>query len=374
MMDASTRAARIAKVQDGLAGAGLDLVALAPTDNLRYLLGFAPLYDERACICLISRSSVQMLMPSLNAEQARSEAPEIELVTWADDAGPERALQQALAGVDGASAAAIGADPEMLAGHLLLLQSLLPSARYEPASAVMRPLREVKDAQELALLQASAAAGDAAVRAGLAACVAGVTELDVAEVIAAAFREAGCDEVIFTIVGAGANGAFPHHHTGKRVLEDGDAIVMDIGGRLGGYPSDITRMAFVGEPTDRYREVHEVVERAVQAGLAAARPGARCEEVDAAARGVIDDAGFGEYFVHRTGHGLGLTVHEPPWIMRGDTSELRTGMVHSIEPGIYLQGEFGVRLEEIVQITDSGCERFSNVPRDLHVSTNGSSR
>jgi Xaa-Pro aminopeptidase len=366
--DAATRAARIAQVQQGLASAGLGLVALAPTDNLRWVLGFAPLYDERACLLLVSPTGVAMLMPSLNAEQARSEAPEVELITWADDAGPATALVAALERVGGTDASAVGADPEMRADHLLLLQAAVDGASYESASAVLRPLREIKDAGELDLLAAAARTADRAIEAAWAACRAGTSELAVAEAAAAAFREAGCEEVEFTIVASGPNGAFPHHHTGGRVLAEGDAIVLDVGGVLEGYPSDITRMAYVGEPSARYREVHATVDRAVQAGMAAARPGARCEEVDAAARAVIDEAGYGEYFVHRTGHGLGLSSHEPPWIARGETSELRPGMVHSIEPGIYLPGEFGVRLEEIVRITDDGCERFSSLPRDLHTS------
>jgi Xaa-Pro aminopeptidase len=368
VMDAETRAARIAKVQQGLPAAGLGLVVLAPTDNLRWVLGFAPLYDERACLLLVSARGVAMLMPSLNAEQARSEAPEIELVTWADDAGPATALVAALERVGGTQAATVGADPEMRADHLLLLQAAVDGASYESASAVLRPLREIKGQDELDLLAASARTADAAIRAAFAACRAGTSELAVAEAASAAFRDAGCEEVEFTIVASGPNGAFPHHHTGDRVLGEGDAIVLDLGGMLAGYPSDITRMAHVGEPSARYREVHAIVDRAVQAGMAAARPGARCEQVDAAARGVIEEAGFGEYFVHRTGHGLGLSAHEPPWIARGETSVLRTGMVHSIEPGIYLPGEFGVRLEEIVRITDDGCERFSSLPRELHTS------
>jgi Xaa-Pro aminopeptidase len=204
------------------------------------------------------------------------------------------------------------------------------------------------------------------VLAAFAACRPGATELEVADAVAAAFRRAGAEEALFAIVGGGPNGAFPHHHTGSRRLEEGDAVVIDIGGRSEGYVSDITRMAYLGEPSERYREVHAVVEAAVQAGLAAARPGATCHEVDAAARGVIADAGYGEYFVHRTGHGLGLSVHEPPWIMRGDETELRVGMVHSIEPGIYLPGELGIRLEEIVHVTEDGCRRFSRLPRDVH--------
>ena len=231
----------------------------------------------------------------------------------------------------------------------------------------MRPLREVKSDGELRLLQAAADAGDAAMRAAFAACRPGATELQVADAAAAAFRAEGCEEVVFTIVGAGPNGAFPHYHAGHQQLAVGDAIVIDIGARRDGYMCDITRMVVVGEPTPRHLEVHRAVEAAVQAGLAAARPGATCHDVDAAARGAIEDAGFGEYFVHRTGHGLGISTHEPPWIMRGEDVQLKAGMVHSIEPGIYLPGEFGVRLEEIVHVTDEGCERFSRLPRDLHV-------
>jgi Xaa-Pro aminopeptidase len=231
----------------------------------------------------------------------------------------------------------------------------------------VQPLRELKSDDELALLQAASDAGDQAMRAAFAACGPGATELQVADAAAAAFRAAGCEEVIFTIVGAGPNGAFPHYHAGLQPLEIGDAVVIDIGSRRDGYMSDLTRMAFVGEPTDRYLEVHRTVEAAVEAGLAAARPGATCHEVDAAARGAIEAAGFGEYFVHRTGHGLGISTHEPPWIMAGEDVELKVGMVHSIEPGIYLPGEFGVRLEEIVHVTEDGCERFSRLSRELHV-------
>ena len=365
-MDPATRSMRIDALRQRMSDVGIDLVALAPSDNLRYVMGFSPVADERACMLLVTSRSALVLMPSLNAEQAVSEAPEVELVTWDDDAGPVAALQGALKRVGGDSARRGAADPEMRADHLLLLQETTPDTSFVAASVAVAPLREVKSADELRELQAAALAADEAVRAAFAACRPGATELEVAESAAAAFRGAG-SEVLFTMVGGGPNGAYPHHHTGGRRLEAGDPIVIDLVGRLGGYASDITRMAFVGPPSERYLEVHGVVEAAVQAGLAAARPGATCHEVDAAARGVIADAGFGKRFVHRTGHGLGLSVHEPPWIMRGEDVELRQGMVHSIEPGIYLPGEFGVRLEEIVHVTADGCERFSGLSRDLHV-------
>jgi Xaa-Pro aminopeptidase len=359
--------ARLAKLRESMALAGVGLTAIAPTDNLRWLLGFAPLYDERACALLVSAEGAAMLMPALNAEQTATRAPGLELMRWADEDGPGAALRDALAQVVASPVqGTFAADPQMRADHLLLLQDALAGTRTVDAGEVLWPLREVKDSDDLAILSRSAEVADRAVEAAWAACAAGVSELAVAEAINRVFAAGGC-EPEFALVGSGPNSAFPHHETGPRTLGEGDAVVIDLGGILEGYHSDITRMAFVGEPTDRYREVHAVVEAAVVAATEATRPGATCGEVDAAARGVIDAAGFGEYFVHRTGHGLGLSGHEPPYVMAGSEVALEAGMVHSIEPGIYLPGEFGVRLEEIVHVTEDGCERFSALARDVHV-------
>jgi Xaa-Pro aminopeptidase len=366
MIDASTREQRIDALRAEMRRAGVDLTAIAPSDNLVYLLGFAPLGDERACMLLVTPAGSAVVMPSLNAEQAAAEAPGLQMLRWADDQGPEAALTAAIERISAGSAKWMAADPEMRADHLLLLQAALPEATTVSAALVMGPLREAKGADELALLQRSSDVADAAMLAAFAALVPGAPETAVGEVVARAFDAAG-STAEFGIVGAGPNSAFPHHHTGSRPLQVGDAVVIDIGGRLDGYVSDITRMAFIGEATERYLEIHAIVEAAVVAGLAASKPGATCAEVDAAARGVIEDAGYGEYFVHRTGHGLGLSVHESPWIMGGNDAELRPGIVHSVEPGIYLPGEFGIRLEEIVHVTESGCERFSALPREVHV-------
>ncbi|HZT15633.1 MAG TPA: Xaa-Pro peptidase family protein [Gaiellaceae bacterium] len=367
MIDQATRSRRLDALRRRMDETGCELTALAPSDNLRYVIGFSPKADERACMLLVGAGGTSFVMPGLNAEQTSAEAPELELVRWSDDAGPSEALRTALERVGGGRAVRIAVDPEMRADHLLLLQQAVPEAEAVPATTVVGPLREAKSAEEIAVLQTAAAAADEAMTAAFSACRPGATELDVADAVASAFRRAGAEEVLFAIVGAGSNGAFPHHHTSSRRLEEGDAIVIDIGARSGGYVSDITRMAYLGDPSDRYFEVHAVVEAAVRAAMAAAGPGTTCHEVDAAARGVIEDAGYGEYFVHRCGHGLGLSVHEPPWIMGGNDTTLRAGMVHSIEPGIYLPGEFGIRLEEIVQVTDDGCRRFSRLPRDVHV-------
>ncbi len=368
MIDAATRARRIDALRRHMRDAGIELTAIAPTDTIRYLLGFSPLGDERACMLLVGAAGAAMTMPSLNAEQAAALAPELELVRWDDDAGSEAALRATLQRVGAASDRLIevAVDPEMRADHLLALQDALPAARTVTATIVIAPLREAKDESELAVLQRASDVADRAIEAALDACGRTVSELTVAEAIDRTFRAAG-SEPEFAIVGGGPHGAFPHHESGSRPLRDGDAVVIDVGGILDGYHSDITRMAFIGEPTERYRAVHAVVEAAVVAAMAATRPGATCDAVDGAARRVIEDAGYGAFFVHRTGHGLGLSGHEPPWIMRGNEAPLTPGMVHSIEPGIYLPGELGVRLEEIVHVTESGCERFSALPREVHV-------
>jgi Xaa-Pro aminopeptidase len=368
-MDSTARADRLARLRAAMDDAGVGLIAIAPTDNLRWLLGFAPLYDERACALLVSAESVAMLMPALNAEQAAAHAPDLALVRWADEAGPEAALREALVQTGAASQAGVLAvDPEMRADHLLLLQDASADRRTIDASPVLGPLREVKDGSELALLAASSRIADLAVQAAWAACAPGVSERQVAETIGRVFRDHGC-EPEFAIVAAGDHGAFPHHHSSPDELAAGDAVVIDVGAIRDGYHSDITRMAFLGEPSARYREVHAAVEAAVVAAMAATRPGASSGEVDAAARGAITAAGYGEFFVHRTGHGLGLSGHEGPYVMDGSKVVLAEGMVHSIEPGIYLPGEFGVRLEEIVHVTADGCARFSDLDRDVHVVT-----
>ena len=167
------------------------------------------------------------------------------------------------------------------------------------------------------------------------------------------------------MVGSGPNGANPHHEAGDRTIEVGDAVVLDFGGLMDGYGSDTSRTVCVGEPSAEVREVHEVVRLAQQAGVEAVRPGVACQEIDRAARAVITDAGYGEQFIHRTGHGIGITTHEPPYMVEGEEQPLVPGMCFSVEPGIYLAGRFGVRIEDIVTVTETGGRRLNNTGRDL---------
>jgi D-alanyl-D-alanine dipeptidase len=226
-------------------------------------------------------------------------------------------------------------------------------------------LRAVKDAEELEALRRAARAADAAFADVLGVRFAGRREVEVAADLAEALRAHGHESVEFTIVGSGPNGASPHHEAGERRIGPGDAVVLDFGGRMAGYCSDITRTVVVGEPEPELERVHAIVRAAQEAGVRAVRPGVPCEAVDAAARAVIEEAGYGAAFVHRTGHGIGLDVHEPPYIVAGNRTPLEPGMTFSVEPGIYLAGRFGVRIEDIVAVTPDGVERLDQAPRGL---------
>ena len=251
--------------------------------------------------------------------------------------------------------------------HLLGLQEAVPGSSYRSLTQCLPMLRAVKDANELARLQAAGAAADATYGQILEVRFAGRKETDVAADLARLLREFGHEQVDFTVVGSGPNGANPHHEAGDRTIEVGDAVVLDFGGLMYGYGSDTSRTVCVGEPSALVREVHEVVRQAQQAGVDAVRPGVACQEIDRAARTVITDAGYGERFIHRTGHGIGTTTHEPPYMIEGEEQPLVPGMCFSVEPGIYLTGEFGVRIEDIVTVTESGALRFNNTERDLRI-------
>jgi Xaa-Pro aminopeptidase len=355
---------RLDRLREALGDASLDAIALSPSDNLRHTIGFSPLADERFCALLVTASAEAFVVPQLNADQTEAAVPGLEVFRWKDEDGADRALADALARVDAGRSKRVAVDPEMRAEALLALLDAAPALRAVNGAGVMRAVRETKDVVEVDALTRSAASADEAMRRAIAVCRPGVTELEVAAAATTTFNEAGAEEP-WVCVGSGPNGAFPHHVVSGRVLQEGDPVVIDLGAKLENYASDITRMVYVGEPSARYREVHDTVEAAVQAALAAARPGATCGDVDRAARRVIEDAGYGERFLHRTGHGLGLSVHEAPWIMAGEPTPLRAGMVFSIEPGIYLDREFGVRLEEIVHLADDGPHIFSGLPRTV---------
>lgn len=356
---------RLEALREKMKTAGVDLVAVGPGSHMQWVTGFHPHADERPCLLLVAPEKEAFLMPVLNAEGSRLDTT-IEFHTWADEDGPDAALASALAAIGASEAKSVALDETMRADFALLLLGALPDASHRFTDDTIGALRLRKDKAELAALKMNSGIADRAMQKAFAAIKPGMSELDLAAVIKDHFSSEGATPQ-FWIVGSAGNGAFGHHQTGSRKLEEGDAVVIDIGGRKDGFPSDITRMAVVGSPPEGYGQVHSIVEKAVQAALKAAKPGVMAKEVDAAARRVIADAGYGEYFTHRTGHGMGIDGHEPPYLTATSETVLEEGMVFSIEPGIYIPGRFGIRLEEIVILREDGPEILSTLPRDLHV-------
>jgi Xaa-Pro aminopeptidase len=343
----------------------VDLIALGPGTHMNWLLGFNPFPDERPCMLLVGQEKEAFLMPSVNAEGVR-EQTKIAMYCWNDEIGPEQALKETLSFTNTINAKHIALDEAMRSHFALLILESLSNPTYEFTASTVGALRMRKEHDEYINLKENALIDDRAMQAGFAAIKAGVSELEIGEAINKHFISEGAKPQ-FCIVGSGPNGAFPHHHTGDRKVKKGDAVLIDIGGRKGTFPSDMTRMSVLGHPPEGYLEIHAIVERAVKAALSAARPGVMAKDVDAAARGVITEAGYGEFFVHRTGHGLGIDIHEPPYITATSEVVLDEGMVFSIEPGIYLQGRFGVRLEEIVILRTDGPEILSELTRELNL-------
>ncbi len=355
---------RFERLRARMEATGTDLVALAPGAHMRWLLGFMPHPDERACLLLVGPDKAGFVMPALNAGDVRQHT-DLPFWEWHDADGPGSALETALEAV-GSRPRRIALDEAMRADHALMVLDALPNVARAFGTETLGALRMVKDAEELAALKENAVIADAAQTALRAAVRDGLTENALADVAKDVFEQHGA-RTAFSIVGTGANSSYPHHHTGDTIVRPGQAIVVDIGGSKDGYFSDITRMACLGEPPEGYAEVHDIVDAAVKAALNAIRPGVEARTVDAAARDVITAAGYGEYFTHRTGHGLGSEVHEPPYISASNPLVLEEGMVFTIEPGIYLPGRFGIRLEEVAVVTDTGCRILSELPRTLHV-------
>ena len=360
-----TLAARLPILRERMQSEGSQLLAVGPGSHMHYLLGFHTHPDERACLLLVSASSAVMLCPALSASEVVNQS-DIKLHCWADEDGPEQALKGALAELGASDSAVVALDETMRADFALLMLGALPQAKHVFTGETVGWMRMRKSEDEYRRLKMNALIDDSALRCAAQHARAGMTELELTAVVHEHFAEQGA-KTEFAIVAAGPNGAHPHHSPGEYVIQPGDAIVTDIGCRKDGVPSDMTRMIIIGEAPEGYAEIHTIVERAVQAAMAAAKPGVRAMDVDAAARQVITDAGYGEFFTHRTGHGLGLDIHEPPYLTGTSQTVLDVGMVFSIEPGIYLPGRFGVRLEEIVILRADGPEILSELPRDMFI-------
>ncbi|MFI9311982.1 aminopeptidase P family protein [Streptomyces althioticus] len=356
--------ARMERAARQAADAGLAGLLVAPGPDLVWLTGYAPpAVTERLTLLVLAAGREPVLVvPTLEAPDAEKAtgAPALTLRDWTDGKDPY-ALTAAL--LDGRGR--FGVSDNAWALHLLGLQQALPGTSYVSLTEVLPMLRAVKDAAELERLAAAGAAADAAFEEIRNVRFSGRRESEVAADLAALLRRFGHAQVDFTIVASGPNGANPHHEAGDRRIERGDMVVLDFGGLKDGYGSDTSRTVHVGEPTEEERRVHDLVREAQEAGFRAVRPGAACQDVDRAARAVIAGAGYGAYFIHRTGHGIGVTTHEPPYMIEGEERPLVPGMCFSVEPGVYLPGRFGVRIEDIVTVTEDGGRRLNETEREM---------
>jgi Xaa-Pro aminopeptidase len=366
--DAAALRARLDRARSAAAAADTDALLIAPGSDLRYLIGQAGGSFERLTTLVVPADGTPALVvPKLEAPgyaDVPTDELGVELVTWVDGDDPYALVADRL-GKPGR----VAVSDFTPALHVLALRAALGTAEQTLAGPVVRELRMRKDAAEIASLRDAGAAIDrvhARVHEWLRP---GRTEAEVGADIAAAIVEEGHSQADFVIVGSGPNGASPHHDVSERVIEKGDVVVVDIGGPLpAGYNSDSTRTYAVGTPRDAdVAETYAVLQRAQAAAVAAVKPGVTAEAVDAAARDVIAEAGFGEYFIHRTGHGIGLDVHEEPYIIAGNALPLEPGMAFSVEPGIYQPGRWGARIEDIVIVTADGVESVNNQPHELVV-------
>lgn len=357
---------RLERARAAAAAAGVDALLVSPSADLRYLTGYAAVALERlTCLVLPVEGAPFLVAPELEVPAARAASVEqlgVEIVGWGETEDPYALIAKRLPG----GLTTVALDNHMWAEKVMAFRAALPQVEQVLAGPALRQLRVTKTPAEIDALRRAAAAIDRVHAAVPQWVAAGRTERAVGRDIADAIIAEGHVRVDFVIVGSGPNAASPHHELSDRVIEPGDPVVVDIGGTTEeGYCSDETRTYVLGEPPADFVAYYEVLERAQDAACAAVRPGASAESVDAAARTVIADAGHGEHFIHRTGHGIGLETHEDPYIVAGNTEPLTPGMAFSVEPGIYFAGRHGARIEDIVVCTDSGGERLNLRPREL---------
>lgn len=364
-MNAERYAERRRRALEAAEAAGLAGILVSPSPDLAYLTGHAPPPLERLTMLVLTMGADPLLIvPTLERllAEAAPGAPGLRMHDWRDGADDP---YQLVAGLLRPGRYAIS--DQTWAFHLLALERATPDHRFVATGTTLPLLRAVKDTDEIERLRAAGGAADAVFVDVVALRFEGRTERDVARDLARLLREHGHQRVEFTVVGSGPNAASSHHEAGERRIGSGDAVVMDFGGVMDGYYSDITRTVFVGDPSEELREVYGIVQAAQQAAFDAVRPGVAAQDVDRAARTVIAAAGYGEAFVHRTGHGIGLELHEPPYIVEGNETPLVPGMTFSDEPGIYLEGRFGVRIEDQVVVTSEGAERLNEASRELTI-------
>jgi len=373
-------AERLAAARSIAEEGGIAALLVGVGADLRYLTGYVAQPLERLTMLVLPAGGApRLVVPRLEALPARGSiagaAGLVEVVPWEETDDPIAIVAGLVRESVGVSRepVRVAVSDRLWAMFVLALQATLPEADLGLASAVLRRLRIVKDADEVALLRMAAEAADRVVVAIAGGPLVGRTEADVAREVHDRLLAEGHELAEFAIVASGPNSASPHHEASRRVIGPGDPIVLDIGGSLGGYGSDTTRTLWVtgGDPAmgpgEEFLRIHELVQAAQRGATEAVRPGVACELIDAVARGIIADGGYGDRFFHRVGHGIGLEGHEDPYLVAGNTGPLEVGMAFSIEPGIYVEGRYGCRIEDIVVCGVDGPVVLDQAPRELFV-------
>ncbi|MCS7059816.1 MAG: Xaa-Pro peptidase family protein [Anaerolineae bacterium] len=364
---------RLGRLRELQQAAGIDYVAIVPGANLIYFTGIHAHLSERPILALLPADRSQrpvLFAPEFEVGKCKTGPVPIDWHIYAYPDGSDLADLFARAArelnLDGRT---IGFEPtHMRMLEASLLTTAAPRARLIPAGRLVAELRMVKDADEIARMRRAVAVPERVLTEAISQIKPGMTELDIAGLLMRVSLNHNLRELVsFPLVQTGLSAAFPHAFAGSRTVRKGDLVVIDFGATIDDYNSDITRTIAVGEPSDEMKHIYHVVREANEAGRAAVRPGATCEEVDFAARAVIEKAGYGKYFIHRTGHGIGLEGHEPPYIVKGNKTVLQPGMTFTVEPGIYIEGKGGVRIEDDVLVTKDGGESLTTFSRDLIV-------
>jgi Xaa-Pro aminopeptidase len=361
----AARLSRLDRVRDAMARQGVDALLLSLGADLPWLTGYEAMPLERLTMLVLPvDAGACLVVPRLEAPRVGEDPDVFSLRPWAEAEDPVAIVAGLIGG-----RRRLAISDRAWATFLVQLQGQIPDAKWQTASTVTSPLRAVKDDDEVAALARASKAADRVATQLVAGQIPliGRTEAEVSADIGRRLIDEGHRQVNFAIVGSGPNSASPHHDAGPRRIGPGEAVVCDFGGVMDGYCSDITRTVFTGDPPAQFRELYAVLQEAQAAGVAAAAVGTTCEDVDEAARRIITEAGYGEYFIHRTGHGIGLEEHEDPYIVAGNLVALTPGHTFSVEPGIYFPGAYGARIEDIVVAQVDGPRSLNAVDHNLAI-------
>jgi len=383
---------RLERAQQELPGHDAAAMLIGVGADLEWLIGYAAMPLERLTMLVVpAEGRATLVVPRLEVAAAETSPGVggglVELVSWQETEDPFSLVAELLQRTGSRPEIQLGAlggtwgrlgglliSDHLWATFLLRIQAAVPDAAFGLASSALAELRAIKDADEIELLRRAAHAADRVIAAMAAGRLVGRSESDLAREVRNRLLDEGHEQATGSIVGSGPNSASPHHDASDRLVAAGEPIVFDIGGRIEGYTSDITRTLWVSgpdgsPPAAEYRALYDVLQRAQAAATAAVRPGVGCEEIDQLARQIIADAGYGEQFIHRTGHGIGLEVHEEPYIVEGNDEPLAVGHAFSVEPGIYLAGRYGARIEDIVVCAADGPDVLNQAPRELLIAS-----